>query len=75
MTTTLPEHYGSEKTKFIVPGLKETKGAKNQYFVLVDEKTGEKKIYKNNNLRSDRAVGTIDKNNNFVPEDNAEQYE
>ena len=75
MATTLPEHYGSEKTKFPVPGLKGTKGAKNQYFVLVDEKTGEKKIYKNNNLRSDRAVGTIDKDNNFVPEDNAESYE
>ena len=75
MTTKLDGHYGSEKTKFIAPGLKGTKGAKNQYFVLVDEKTGEKKIYKNNNLRSDRAVGTIDKDNNFVPEDNAESYE
>ena len=75
MATTLPEHYGSEKTKFPVPGLKGTKGAKDKYFVLVDEKTGEKKIYKNNNLRSDRAVGTIDKDNNFVPEDNAESYE
>ena len=75
MATTLPEHYGSEKTKFPVPGLKGTKGAKDKYFVLVDEKTGEKKIYKNNNLTSDRPVGTIDKDNNFVPEGDAKDYE
>ena len=75
MATTLPEHYGSEKTKFPVPGLKGTKGAKDKYFVLVDEKTGEKKIYKNNNLTSDRPVGTIDKDNNFVPESNAREWE
>ena len=75
MATTLPEHYGSEKTKFPVPGLKGTKGAKDKYFLLVDEKTGEKKIYKNNNLTSDRPVGTIDKDNNFVPEGDAKDYE
>ena len=74
--TTLPGHYGSDakKNRFLVPGLKGTKGAKEKYFVLVDKETGEKKIY-NEEFGKDRVVGTLDKDNNFVPESNAREWE
>ena len=74
--TTLPGHYGSDakNNRFIVPGLKGTKGEKEKYFVLVDKETGEKKIY-NEEFGSDRVVGTLDKDNNFVPESNAREWE
>ena len=56
--TTLAGHYGSDAkdNRFLVPGLKGTKGANEKYFVLVDKETGEKKIY-NEEFGSDRVVG------------------
>ena len=74
--TTLAGHYGSDakENRFLVPGLKGTKGANEKYFVLVDKETGEKKIY-NNEFGTDRVVGTLDKDNNFVPASDAREWE
>ena len=74
--TTLAGHYGSDAkdNRFLVPGLKGTKGEKEKYFVLVDKETGEKKIY-NNEFGTDRVVGTLDKDNNFVPASDAREWE
>ena len=64
--TTLAGHYGSDnqKNRFPVPGLKGTKSNNEKYFVLVDKKTGEKKIY-NENFGSDTLVGSVGASGKF----------
>ena len=64
--TTLAGHYGSDnqKNRFPVPGLKGTKSNNEKYFVLVDKKTGEKKIY-NENFGSDTLVGSVGDSGKF----------
>tara|TARA_R100000234_G_scaffold16232_1_gene8876 strand:- start:861 stop:2141 length:1281 start_codon:yes stop_codon:yes gene_type:complete len=64
--TTLAGHYGSDnqKNRFPVPSLKGTKSNNEKYFVLVDKKTGEKKIY-NENFGSDTLVGSVGADGKF----------